>query len=136
MTFSGESMLEPVAPARGNYSTGGRPSSSQEGGRSRVFGSIALDAAGAGTAIISQPIPGLAYLIERITIMGIAVGTVNVYAGPAGDANLADYTTVLPNVSDEASPVYVAQGQPITVEITGGPALGTAKITLQLRATV
>jgi hypothetical protein len=85
------------------------------------------NAAGVATLVFSGPPPGFKWKVERASV-GSQQGhftTCEVHAGAINTQNkfltLVDVTTV-PNsaVADEASPIFVGPGQPLTFVFNGG----------------
>lgn len=93
------------------------------------------DADGAGRAVISfgGPNSGFAWLVERITVRGPVAGSAVVYVNQEAEEGVVDFTTSLPNVADETSPIYVPGGRAFLVVFAGVGAGTVCHVTIQAR---
>lgn len=83
-----------------------------------------LDRAAGGNGIVEFPGPALGYFwhVERIAIRGDSDTPVSFYISQVNDMLLVEYSYMVPNIADEAAPIYVPQGQPFIAVFEGAPA--------------
>lgn len=101
--------------------------------RFRGYASTVADAAGRAVVNFGGPNSGFAWLVERITVRAAAAGNASVYVNQEADEGFVDFTSAIPNVADETSPIYVPGGQAFLVVFAAVGAAVVCKVTIQAR---
>ncbi len=90
-----------------------------------AMGTERADAAGAVTVVLPEPLPGYIWLVDRIGLVASTGGWAAVvfYVGPATMRRLVDVADAGgPNaIADQASPIVVGAGLPLTAVGSGMP---------------
>lgn len=76
---------------------------------------------GNGTVQFPGPNVGFFWHVERIAIRGDSDTPVSFYISQVNDMLLVEYSYMVPNVADEAAPIYVPEGQPLIAVFEGAP---------------